>query len=264
MNRLSPEQGQLLLALARNAIVQKFSQNPAQPTLPLAQPDWLKQPGAVFVTLTQQGDLRGCIGSLEVSRPLLEDLQANARAAAFSDPRFLPLSRTELADTCIEVSLLSPAEIINFTSEADALTQLQPHIDGVILEYGSRRATGRSTCGIAMAMRVVRGAEVRIVCGRTQRTLIHIGLAHQHGTGRAQPGYHMRVTMHRPFASGQAGTRRPTSHVKVLPSRRSPNRFARIMFHECGQILRSKRHQKRKTIFPLQSPPFQSGCRRRA
>ena len=107
----------------------------------LAQPDWLKQPGAVFVTLTQQGDLRGCIGSLEVSRPLLEDLQANARAAAFSDPRFLPLSRTELADTCIEVSLLSPAEIINFTSEADALTQLQPHIDGVILEYGSRRAT---------------------------------------------------------------------------------------------------------------------------
>lgn len=139
MNRLSPEQGQLLLALARNAIAEKLDQNPAQPAL--AHPDWLKQPGAVFVTLTQQGDLRGCIGSLEASRPLLEDLQANARAAAFSDPRFLPLSRTELADTRIEVSLLSSPEIINFSSEADALTQLQPHIDGVILEFGSRRAT---------------------------------------------------------------------------------------------------------------------------
>jgi len=137
VNRLSPDQGQLLVALARNAIARKL----AQPAPALAQPDWLQQPGAVFVTLTQQGELRGCIGSLEASRPLLEDLLANARAAAFNDPRFLPLSRAELASTRIEVSLLSPPEPMSFTSEADALAQLQPNIDGVLLEYGSRRAT---------------------------------------------------------------------------------------------------------------------------
>jgi AmmeMemoRadiSam system protein A len=137
VNRLSPDQGQLLVALARNAIARKLDQ--AAPAL--AQPDWLKQPGAVFVTLTQQGELRGCIGSLEASRSLLEDLLSNARAAAFNDPRFLPLSRAELAGTRIEVSLLSPPEPMSFTSEADALAQLQPNIDGVILEYGSRRAT---------------------------------------------------------------------------------------------------------------------------
>lgn len=137
MNSFSPDQGRLMIALARNAIARKLE----QPAPELPQPDWLQQPGAVFVTLTQQGELRGCIGSLEAHRTLIEDVQSNARAAAFKDPRFLPLSRHELAGTRVEVSILSPALPLSFSSESDALAQLRPGIDGVILEYGRHRAT---------------------------------------------------------------------------------------------------------------------------
>jgi AmmeMemoRadiSam system protein A len=137
MKQLDTEQGRLLVALARNAI----ARNLAQPTTELPQPDWLRQPGAVFVTLTQHGELRGCIGSLEARRTLLADVESNARAAAFKDPRFLPLAKSELASTRIEVSLLSPPEPMQFASEAEALAQLKPGIDGVILERGDNRAT---------------------------------------------------------------------------------------------------------------------------
>jgi hypothetical protein len=129
--------GQALLIRARNAIGAEFG-------LPaVAEPDdpALAQPGAVFVTLTQQGELRGCIGSLEAWRPLREDVRANARAAAFRDPRFRPLAADELVRTRVEVSLLTPAVPIEFADEEDALRQLRPGLDGVILEYGSQRGT---------------------------------------------------------------------------------------------------------------------------
>jgi hypothetical protein len=137
MNRHSTEQGRLLIALARNAIASEFDETAHV----LPHPEWLNHPGAVFVTLTQNGNLRGCIGSLEAHRKLIDDLEANARAAAFKDPRFPPLSRDELATTQIEVSILSPAEPVQFTSEANAMAQLRPGIDGVILEHGWHRAT---------------------------------------------------------------------------------------------------------------------------
>ena len=131
------EQGHLLTALARAAIVREFDEAAA----PLPHPGWLDAPGAVFVTLTEHGHLRGCIGSLEAQRPLREDLEHNARAAAFGDPRFPPLSREELPMLRVEVSLLTPATPMAFTDEADALRQLRPGVDGVILEHGMHRAT---------------------------------------------------------------------------------------------------------------------------
>jgi AmmeMemoRadiSam system protein A len=131
------EQGRLLTTLARAAIAREF----AEPGAALPHPDWLDAPGAVFVTLTEAGQLRGCIGSLEAHRPLGEDLEHNARAAAFGDPRFPPLGEEELAGTRVEVSVLSRPEPMRFASEADALAQLRPGIDGVILEYGWQRAT---------------------------------------------------------------------------------------------------------------------------
>lgn len=137
MNTHSPEQGRLLIALARQAIASEFDESNSE----LPHPAWLDEYGAVFVTLTQHDELRGCIGSLEAHRALIEDLQSNARAAAFKDPRFPPLSRDELARTRVEVSLLSPAQPMRFSSEADALSQLRPGIDGVILEHGWHRAT---------------------------------------------------------------------------------------------------------------------------
>lgn len=102
---------------------------------------FLHEVGATFVTLTRHGRLRGCIGTLEAHRKLLEDVRANAKAAAFLDPRFEPLTATELRTTRIEVSLLTTPEPIGFTSQDEAIAQLRPGIDGVILEYGSKRGT---------------------------------------------------------------------------------------------------------------------------
>lgn len=129
--------GMALLSIASNAIGGHFGLT-AQP---VAAIDALAEPGASFVTLTQAGQLRGCIGSLEAYRPLAEDVAGNAIAAAFKDPRFSPLSAEELPRSRIEVSLLSPAEPIIFTDEAAALASLRPGIDGVILTHGQRRAT---------------------------------------------------------------------------------------------------------------------------
>ena len=104
-------------------------------------PEILQKPGACFVTLTLNGQLRGCIGSLEAHRSLGEDLRSNALAAALRDPRFPPVTAAELAAIRIEVSLLGAPQPLAFTDEADALAKLRPGIDGVILTAGGRRAT---------------------------------------------------------------------------------------------------------------------------
>jgi AmmeMemoRadiSam system protein A len=131
------EKGKVLLALARFTLADALS----QPTGPCPDAAWLEEPGACFVTLHRDGDLRGCIGSMIAYRSLSEDLQANARAAAFRDPRFPPLEAWELADLRIEVSLLSSLEPMEFESEEDLLRQLRPGIDGLLLEYGGHRGT---------------------------------------------------------------------------------------------------------------------------
>lgn len=129
--------GSALLVRARNAIGAEFG------LVPAAEPDHadLANPGATFVTLTQRGQLRGCIGSLQAWRPLAQDVRENARAAAFRDPRFAPLAAEEFDLTRVEVSLLTPAAPMNFVDEADALAQLRPGVDGVIFECAGRRST---------------------------------------------------------------------------------------------------------------------------
>jgi hypothetical protein len=102
---------------------------------------WLLQPGASFVTLMKDGALRGCIGSLQATRPLGQDVATNARAAAFDDPRFPKLTRDEWARCAVEVSLLSLPKPIRFADETDLLLQIRAGEDGVILEYEGRRAT---------------------------------------------------------------------------------------------------------------------------
>lgn len=138
MSTPSTEQGRALLALARQAIAVELG-------LPqggaVADAPWLRVPGATFVTLTEHGRLRGCIGSLEAYRPLRVDVQANAVAAAMHDPRFSPLQVHEFHRIEIEVSLLSHAQALVFKDEADALAQLRPERDGVIFQFGARRST---------------------------------------------------------------------------------------------------------------------------
>lgn len=129
--------GKLLPPIARAAIATALGQHmEADESAPS-----LQQPGASFVTLKHAGKLRGCIGSLEAHRPLLQDVKNNAQAAALRDPRFTPLTLAELADTQIEVSILTPPEPLTFTNEAHACAQLRPGIDGVLLEYGPYRGT---------------------------------------------------------------------------------------------------------------------------
>ena len=141
--RFGPEHGSALLRLARASIGAVLGCNPA-PAIPDAL--WLRIARATFVTLKKGGNLRGCIGSLEAHRPLGEDVVANARAAAFRDPRFSPLTREEFdaqgsGSIGIEVSLLSAPRRILFRDHADLIRQLRPGTDGIILECEGRSAT---------------------------------------------------------------------------------------------------------------------------
>lgn len=129
--------GEVLLAVARNAIAARLGVQGTGHD----EHAWLHEPGATFVTLTQQGELRGCIGSLEPRRSLLEDVSANAIAAATLDRRFAPLQAHELPRTRVEVSLLSATTGLEFDSEVDALAQLRPAIDGVVLQFGQAQGT---------------------------------------------------------------------------------------------------------------------------
>jgi len=96
---------------------------------------FLRERRASFVTLKSAGRLRGCIGSLAPTQSLLDDVKRNARAAAFADPRFAPLTLSEFDDVCLEISLLSETSPIEFDSESHLLAQLRPGIDGLILRH---------------------------------------------------------------------------------------------------------------------------------
>lgn len=129
--------GQTLLHLARAAIGKELGFKSHD----LPRTGWLEEPGATFVTLTLNDLLHGCIGSMEANRPLIDDVRQNAVAAAFQDPRYPPLTKQEFTDVLIDVALLDKPEAIHFSSEKDALAQLNPGSDGVIFEYGAHRAT---------------------------------------------------------------------------------------------------------------------------
>ncbi len=140
---LTPVEQQALLALARDALERGVR------GLPIPEPDWealpprLREPGATFVTLTEHGQLRGCIGSLEPVRPLARDVQENAVAAALRDPRFWPVRPEELPHLRVEVSYLTPLRPLPYTTPEELVRKLRPGIDGVVLvdpETG-RRAT---------------------------------------------------------------------------------------------------------------------------
>lgn len=129
--------GSVLLPIARAAIAREFGgDEPVD-----ASADWLQKPGASFVTITEDGRLRGCLGTLEARRSLLEDVRGNAAAVASRDRRFEPLQAEDLDRVRIEVTVLSPMEDLPADSEADALSQLRPGIDGVVFECDGHRST---------------------------------------------------------------------------------------------------------------------------
>ncbi len=135
------EQGRILLQIARAAITHVLEATEWKDESAGTPAQWLQQAGAAFITLTQHGRLRGCVGSLQAHQPLIENVRSNAVSAALRDTRFLPVTADELESIDIEISLLSALQPIRFASESDALKQLRPGVDGMILEYGVCRGT---------------------------------------------------------------------------------------------------------------------------
>ncbi len=133
----SDGRGAILIAIAREGVADEHGF--ARRT-PRDEP-WLAEPAATFVTLRLDGELRGCIGSLEALRPLGEDVYANARGAAYRDTRFAPVAAQERDALEVEVSLLSTPQPIAVACEAEALAQLHPGVDGVIVQYENLCAT---------------------------------------------------------------------------------------------------------------------------
>jgi uncharacterized protein len=96
---------------------------------------------SAFVTLHRGAALRGCVGSIETYRTLVEDVAANAYAAAFEDPRFEALRAEELPDLTLHIAVLSATAVIAFASEGELCAKLRPGLDGIVIEQGERRAT---------------------------------------------------------------------------------------------------------------------------
>ena len=101
-------------------------------------PPVLTQYGASFVTLKIDNKLRGCIGSIFPTKPLILDIIDNAQNAAFRDSRFYPLSKEEFSNLQISISLLSSIEKIEFKDEKDLLSKIYPH--GIIIAERDKRA----------------------------------------------------------------------------------------------------------------------------
>lgn len=132
----------VLLKLARESIEEVLeARNTIDRDALLREHPLLGEKMATFVTLTIGGELRGCIGSLVAHRTLLEDIIHNAKAAAFQDPRFSPLTISEYLHAAVEVSLLTPPEAVEYRDSADLKTKIRPGSDGVILALGGRQAT---------------------------------------------------------------------------------------------------------------------------
>jgi AmmeMemoRadiSam system protein A len=133
--------GTTLLRLARDSIEHGFIHREPLPVDCASLPGDLAEERATFTTLRLAGNLRGCCGSLEASRPLAADVAHSAFEAAFRDPRFAPLDQGELASVSLEVSVLSPMERMTVADEADLLQQLVPGTDGLVIVAGRQRAT---------------------------------------------------------------------------------------------------------------------------
>jgi len=138
---LSQEDKSVLLQVTKDSIAYGLTQHKALPVKTTEYSTTLQELGAAFITLNLHNNLRGCIGSLEAHRPLVEDISENAYAAAFRDPRFEALSESEFKALDYHISVIKPAVDFPVYSEEDLVKQLRPSKDGLILEEGINRAT---------------------------------------------------------------------------------------------------------------------------
>lgn len=132
----------ILLRIAKTSILERFD---ASYTIDkealLREYPFLGEQRATFVTLNYASNLRGCIGSIIAHRSLLEDIIANAKSAAFHDPRFQAVRQEELDLLRLEVSVLTPPRLLEYKDYENLLTRITPHKDGLILKYGNHQGT---------------------------------------------------------------------------------------------------------------------------
>lgn len=140
-DKLTLEEQQMLLRLAREAVTQRVKGEKLSRVDDSNLTLHLREEGTSFVTLTVRGDLRGCIGALEPYQPLAEDVREHAVSAALEDPRFPPVSESELRAIRIEISRLTRPHPLDYIDADELLSKLRPHVDGVTLRDGIRRAT---------------------------------------------------------------------------------------------------------------------------
>ena len=138
---LNDQERKTLLTLARQALELGVFGKELPPLNLKSLSSRLQRPGASFVTLTIDDNLRGCVGALEATQPLAEDVRLHAVAAALQDYRFPPVIPEEIPLIKIEVSCLTPLQKLEYTSPEDLISRLQPGVDGVVLTDGIRRAT---------------------------------------------------------------------------------------------------------------------------
>ncbi|MCB1757571.1 MAG: AmmeMemoRadiSam system protein A [Gammaproteobacteria bacterium] len=138
---LNEPQRRQLLSVARQSIEYGLAQGESLPVDPNRFDADLQTIRASFVTLKKNAGLRGCIGTLEACRSLVEDVARHAFAAAFQDYRFPALEKRELDAIHISISVLSRPEPMTVSNEADLLRQIRPGRDGLILQSGSHRGT---------------------------------------------------------------------------------------------------------------------------
>lgn len=141
ISQLDSERRASLIELARRTVeygVRSLEQWSPDQTLLEAFPS---TPVATFVTLHVAEQLNGCIGTIEPQRPICDDIAHNAFQAAFHDPRFSALQAAHLERVDIHISVLSPLEPLEVSSEVELLDMLRPQRDGLVLEAGRRRAT---------------------------------------------------------------------------------------------------------------------------
>jgi uncharacterized protein len=141
MHQYSDQERKILLELAHESIAYGLKNNQHMPIDVVDYPKHLQEERTCFVTLHLQGQLKGCIGSLEAHQSLVQDVIHNAYTAAFQDPRFYPLTAEEFPEIKIHISVLSKPELISFTSEEDLLGKIRPKIDGLILSEGLNKGT---------------------------------------------------------------------------------------------------------------------------
>ena len=136
---IAPDDRDALLEVAQSSILCGLRVNRPLAVDPNSFSVALRELRASFVTLRASPQLRGCVGSVKASRPLVADTAENAFNAAFRDPRFPPLTPHEFPTLTIDVSVLSPMHPLEFRSEAHLLEQIDPGIDGLEIECGASR-----------------------------------------------------------------------------------------------------------------------------